>query len=402
MTTPSWRRLLSTAGTHTTVRGIGLLAEFAGWIALARALGPSKFGPLAIVFAICRYVAIVADWGATTSGPRDVARHGEEAVAALVSWRRLVGVGLTAALLVVLWSSGHGALAPVAVVVLARALNLDWVLLGRGRPAVAGVSSVAQGLTLLAASPWANQVMSAAWIVGLAYGAGATASLSLAGLGSHRLRRMPVPAPWLLLGALAGQLMLELDLVLLAPLASTREAGMYAAVYRIPNAISTAVGLSLVAVLPAATRVAERDAGALRVVRGRALRVSGVAGAVVALVGAPLTAGVVSISLGQAYQPAASAAVLLMVGVGVAVAAAPLHPLQLSSGDDRSYGAALLGAAATNAALNIALIPFLGMLGAALATLVSQIQTAAHLFYIVKAGDPSLRRGGRPRKARPG
>ena len=85
---------------------------------------------------------------------------------------------------------------------------------------------------------------------------------------------------------------------------------------------------------------------------------------------------------------------ILMLGVAVAVAAGPLHPLQLSVGSDRSYALALGGAAVTNGILNVALIPTVGMVGAALATLASQLQTATMLWVLVKKSSASSQTSG--------
>ena len=298
MTLPLARRLAAESGGHVIIRGLGLVVEFAGWLLLARQLGPGPFGRLAIAFAICRYLAILADWGASTSGPRDVARGDADRVDTLASWRRVLGTGLTAAIVVAFLLTGNLDLTPIAAVVLARSFNLDWVLLGRGRPLSAGASSGVQGVLLSVGAILAHDASGGAWAIGVAYAGGSVVSAALAGPGKQLFRRLPMPAPWLLVAALAGQLMLELDVVLLGPLAGTEAAGMYAAVYRLPNAVNTAVGLILVATLPAASRLLHRPEAELHAIRRRALRVSGSAGLIVAVVGASLTAVTVRATLG--------------------------------------------------------------------------------------------------------
>ena len=66
-----WRRI---AGPLFLLRAAGQGFEFLGWVILARRLGASTLGVLSIAFLIARYAGLLADWGASIGGPRDVAR----------------------------------------------------------------------------------------------------------------------------------------------------------------------------------------------------------------------------------------------------------------------------------------------------------------------------------------
>src|SRR4029079_19517457 len=82
----------------------GQAAEFVGWAILARRLGTSAFGDVAIAFLLARYAGLVADWGASFRGARDVAARGRHgSVHAYVRKRSLIaaGLGLGAALLAI-------------------------------------------------------------------------------------------------------------------------------------------------------------------------------------------------------------------------------------------------------------------------------------------------------------
>ena len=92
-----------------------------------------------------------------------------------------------------------------------------------------------------------------------------------------------------------------------------------------------------------------------------------------ALVLSAPAAAAVPLIFGAEFRSGGASAAVLTLGVCVALMAAPLHPLYLHRGSDKSYGLALTVAAALNLILNVLFIPAFGLPGAASATLASQI-----------------------------
>src|SRR2546423_5694874 len=80
------------------LRGLGQGLEFAAFVLFARRLGAAEFGRLSVAFLACRYAGLVADWGASIRGARDVAiaRH-RRAVPGLGRRRHPVTLGLAGA-----------------------------------------------------------------------------------------------------------------------------------------------------------------------------------------------------------------------------------------------------------------------------------------------------------------
>ncbi|MFZ4518970.1 MAG: lipopolysaccharide biosynthesis protein [Microthrixaceae bacterium] len=396
--------LRRTALPLAVLRVAGQGGEFLAVVLLARNLGPGAFGVLSVGFLVARYGGLVADWGASIRGSRDVAaRAGTGALRGYVRWRALVGVGL-AVLFGAVAAAVEPATAVLAVCVLARGLNRDWWSLGHGRGARAGVPAVVQGGGLLVAvvalAP--DEVAPAATIIAVAFGAAALVSVALNRLpagGSAAGSDGTKPAatgwvpdrslvdPWILIVSLADQVLATADTLLLALLGSTAEAGVYAAVYRLPNAWLTVLGLVVAGLVPGVTGAVAADPAAARRLRRRILRVGAVAGlSVLAVV--PVAVWAVPLLFGEAYRSGQVPAALLLLGIGVATVTAGLLPLVLALGRDKPFAGGLCAVAALNVAANLLLIPRFGPTGAASVTLGSQVLVAG--LYLVLS-DPRPR-----------
>jgi O-antigen/teichoic acid export membrane protein len=377
------RRWRSLALNYSALRLGGQALEFLGFLLLARGLDPATFGRVSIAFLVCRYGGIIGDWGALSRGSRDVAaagRHGS--VAALAHRRRSVTLPLAAVVTVVALSTGNATLAPIVGVTLGIGLSRDWIALGKERGFQAGVPSALQGSLIAAGGAVAATELTGAAVIGAAYAAAMIASLVL--------NRRPAasddvagraPDAWLLIGFLAIQLTSTADTVLLGLLRGPADAGIYAAIYRIPNAWLALMSALIAGALPVATRaVGEARGDALR---RQSLRVSArLAGLV--LLGAPLAYLIVPVLYGPEYAPGQAAAAVLGVSTAVVTFGVPLHVFAVASGHDRRYALAMATGAVANLAMNAVLIPTAGMVGAAAATLLAQVLITVLLFRLLR------------------
>jgi O-antigen/teichoic acid export membrane protein len=366
----SWRRV---GLPFTVLRVAGQGAEFVGFVVLARRLGAADFGRLSVAFLLCRYAGLVADWGASVRGVRDVAAGDRpEAIHALARRRFLVTLVLGSTYLVVTAGLGRWALAPLVVTIAARGLNRDWLALGRERGARAGLPATVQGLAVMGGALLVHTSRWAAVPIAVGYGAAVVISrLSNPLPHTTSTERVPVDG-WLLIAVLADQIVASTDTVLLAVLRSAREAGIYAAVYRIPNAWLTVIGLTVAGMVPATARALKNDPAAVRHLRDRALRIGAFSGAALAAT-IPVSYFVVPVLFGDAYRPGRVPLMILLAATAVTVAAAPLHPIYISLARDRLQAGISVGAAALNLIANLAVIPLFGMNGAATTTLAAQV-----------------------------
>jgi len=363
----------------------GQAAEFVGWVVLARRLGTSAYGQLAVAFLIARYAGLVADWGASFRGARDVAadgRHGS--IRQYVRKRTRTSILLALGAVAVALAAHQPGLAPMAVVVLSLGLSRDWIAVGRERGARSGIPLAAQGALVLVGSLFAMTVPAAAIAVAVGYGAAALLSILLNPLGPESAGEDAATTHgWILAAVLANQITSSTDTVLLSLLRSTSAAGIYAAVYRLPNAWLAILALMLGSLLPMATSSHHHDPAGHLHLRRRSLRVSAVGAALILFV-TPFTWFLVPVLFGPAYRPGQVPLAILMVATAVITFTAPLHPFALATGRDRAYALVLVLGASGNIGANLLIIPWLGMTGAALTTLAAQSVISIQLWRLVR------------------
>ena len=363
------RRWWTTTAPYLVLKGGGQATEFAGWVLLARRLGTESFGVLAVAMLVCRYGGLVADWGASISGAREVAQgRNPGAVRALERRRHQTVLPLVALYVAGASLTGHTDLLMLVVVVPSIGLNRDWVSLARERGARSALPICVQGLVLLVIAALGPTSMPA-----LASSMGYALSLAL----SLALNRLPKSPPgsykvdgWMLLAILSGNVLSTADTFLLASLGSASLAGIYTAVYRLPNGWLALLVILRGSLLPMATMALRDDPRQFLQLRRSSLRWSTIGG-VVLVATIPLAFLAIPIVFGAAYRPGQWPAVLLLLATALATASAPLHHLFLAFGDDRPYGWYLFSAAVLNVLVNLVLIPRFGMMGAAEATLVA-------------------------------
>ncbi len=375
MTAPSggntrWRRV---GLPLLLMRVLGQGMEFGGFVFLARQLGTTDFGRLSVAFLICRYVGLVADWGASVRGVRDVAADSQPlSIDGLLRRRRLVTWLAVPGYVLSALALGQSALIPLAVTIASRGLNRDWLALGKGDGLRAGLPNALQGGLLFGGSLLAHSVGGATAVIACAYAAGLAASIVLNPVPRGVPGAQASPDAWLLVAVLAEQVTASTDTVLLAVLRSASEAGIYAAIYRIPNAWMTVIGLLVAGLVPGIAKALGRDPDALTALRTRALRAGLLCAGGVAVT-IPVAYALVATIFGPAYLPGRSALVVLLVATATMAMAAPLHPIYLSLGRDRRQAVVALVAAGANLLGNLVMIPIAGMVGAASTTLLAQL-----------------------------
>ena len=361
--------------------------ELLGWILIARQLGPSSFAVLSIGFLVARWGGLLADWGAAQRGARDVAARDHDAVAALVRTRLAITLTLVPIYLAGVYVSGHHELWPLVAVIVAGGLIRDWVALGEGHRVAASAPSLVRGLLFLAIAVSLSGRGALALGVGLAYALSALASLAYTPLpagppeGTGRpasdidpritARRARYAAPWAVVLVLAAQVYTTLDTILLEALRPSGEAGIYFALYRIPLAIATVVGLAVSGLVPPLTADLRSGELALADARRSLARVGLVAGGMVLLL-IPLLVAVGPMAFGPAYQSGRTALALVLVATAMATAGAPLGALWLAVGGERQLALLVVGGAVVNVAANVVLIPRFGMSGAGAVTVLSE------------------------------
>jgi O-antigen/teichoic acid export membrane protein len=336
----------------------------------ARRLGPSSFGTLSIGYVLVRYLGLIADDGAGFSGARDVAKGDGAVDVTLVRRRQALGLALGVVFSVGAAAAGKPELAGLGVVVVAAGLSRDWVALGRGHSVRSAAPGLARGGLALAGVAGVHSLGATANALGAAALVGALASLLLNPVDRDGGRTSA--AHWMLVAVISAQIYSTADTLLLGLLDGTREAGIYAAVYRLPLVWFTVVTLHSQSLVRDITlEVAGGAPDAARAASERIVR-TGLQVAAVPLVLALATPALVVPLLGEGYADGRGPLAALWVAMALVTVTAPLSVVALARIGDRAYARILGLGAVTNIALNLVAIPVLGALGAGLTTIAAE------------------------------
>lgn len=388
--------LMGAAGAGFAVAAI----QMAMVVLAARTLDIALYGVFALALGLANLLAEIGTAGLPVLANRILARYGARGHGARIAQFIAHGDGVVirvTAIGLVLLGAGALLLAPDAPVA-AQALVVTAILLpgvmfrllrrhqlaGLGHPALAAVVETGLAATAgIAALLAGGGLMELA----LAYGAGSLAGAALAGRVTGRWRGVSRAKPrvddrlravwwraalpmWLAAGGTA--LFGRIDLVMIGPLAGTTEAGLYAAAIR----LTYLIGIFAQIGLPIFWPLIAREAGTSRRVHATDLRYVAITGGIGGLAAIALwTAApqVVTLVFGASYGAAAPILRILCAAQLSALFVTALTGSMLMRGQGRAYAPVMAGGLALGVALNLALIPPMGAIGAAWATLATSL-----------------------------
>ncbi len=369
---------------------------FVATIVLARTLGAEGFGVIGFALTVRLYLVVLVEGGLDSVGVRRVAldptflQHTAPAliIARVVLALALIGVTSLGGILLLPAPDGT-ILALISLTLIPLALNLRWACLGLGRArSAAGARILADGLFLLLVLLLVRRGADLTRVPLLqlaAEGAGAASlGIGLAGvIGPIRWRgwwnrALPVlrSARPLALHALLGLVMFNADVLFLRGFHGTAAVGVYVAVYA-PVSFFLNIGVTYYhSLLPTLARShgegrVDRSAFQLGVRQVLAL------GIPVAVGGVLVTGSLLQTLYGPEYLRGGPALGLLLLSLPISLlrnvgqaglVASDRHPLVL---------AASVRGVAVNLVLNVLLIPRWGLLGAAGATLGTELVRTA-------------------------
>ena len=384
------------------------LIAFGVTVYLARSLGAGGYGVIALATAVVLYLSFVADAGLEMLGVRDVAADPaqiQHVVPSLLAARLLIAAGLIAATwavgMLVLPQPDGAVLAAYAFTLIAVAGGTRWVHIGLGQSGrVALARVVGEGLNALLVVVLVHGLadlsrvpvlqvtgdgVAAILLLWFLRGAGLrlTAALDWSIVGPVFRRSWP-----LVLHALLGLLIFNVDFFFLRAYRDSATVGRYAAAYTLISFVlnlGVAYGMSL---LPAITRLAG-DAQGERVLYDGAMAQAFAAALPIAVGGALVATGIMGFVFGSGYAPAAAPLRLLLCSLPVALARSVAQAALIARGRQDQVLRSVAWAAVVNIALNFALIPRYGMVGAAASTLITEtVRTILSLAYAAREGLP--------------
>lgn len=380
---------------------------------LARALGVSSFGVLELAVSAVMYFALAADGGLELWATREASRTGDRGrLVARVLPLRLLLAALTAGLLVLFarlfpdYPLLRRVLTLYALTLFAQALSLRWALLGRqqmGRVAagaVAGQLAFAAAVVALVRAPeqivWvpmarlAGDLLTAAWYL-MAYRTEHPESVPRFTLRGWR--EIALPAFAIGASSCLALASFNLDSILLGFLAGPVAVGLYGAAYK-PISVVLAMPVSyFIGLFPVLSRAFRDSPDDYRRLVSRSLHLSAVAAAPIVVGGAFLAGPILELLFGPGFSGGAPALRILACSAALVILRGTYR--QALNAAERSKLDLLCAGVATvvNLGLNLLLIPAYGILGAAAATVASEVvwlSLASTLFrrFVFPAGLP--------------
>lgn len=395
------------------------LIAFGATIYIARTLGAASYGVLELAAAIVLYFTRVADAGFDLGlGVREMASapaEADELAASALTARTLVSlacVGLLGAVgLWVLPAPEGPVLAAYALTLLAVGLGARWIHVGRERTRLVAVARTIGELVMVVLvlavvrapehlirvpfAKLAGDLLAAAILLWSLWRGGLRLRPKL---DLDRLRPLLRRAAPLVLSAFFGLMIYNADLIFIRLFGDRSDVGYYAAAYALISFLSN-VGIAYaLSLLPTLTRLTSRPDEQRDLYHAAHAQVVAV-GLPIAVGGAMLAGPIIAVVFGGEYVPSGPALAVLLWSVPLALLR-DLPVMALMSGGREGKILRLTGQAASlNLVLNLALVPSFGIVGAAVATVITE---AVRMVLAVLAARPLGFRGpGATRYLRP-
>jgi len=389
-----------------TGEAIARMIAFGVTVLLAWRLGPDLYGTIALATAILLYLNCITDLGMEMLGVSDVARDHSQIPILLPSilGARLVVAAVLIAILValgllILPQPDGALLAAYSFMLLPVALGTQWAHLGLQQTGTVGLVRIAsEALTallvvILIQGPEDVAGAPVAQIVGQA--AGVFVLLQVLPNGVARLRtgiRASVVASvvrrsWpLVVHAMLGIAIFNSDFLFLRVFRDSATVGYYAVAYTLVSFFLN-LGMSYsLGLLPVMARLRESPAEERRLYDTAIAQVFACT-LPVAIGGCLLAGALIQVLFGPAYVRSALPLQILVWSIPIALFRNVAQVVLVSHGRQALMLRTVAWSAASNILLNTAMIPFLGMVGAALATVLTEsIRTAMVLRHSGRVG----------------
>jgi O-antigen/teichoic acid export membrane protein len=379
--------------------GAGMLVsralQFVVTIYLTRVLLVDAFGLFSFVQAFLWFGVILTDFGLSTIGTRDLAQSPRRlrTLSTVILALRLAIFAVEMLLILVVPAGPH--VGPNLywlfvfsfLSLLAYAITTDWIFRGFERmeyvaawealPRVIWLAGLVlfvhgpQDLLMVPLLRFVGEIVTAGALLAIAWARYPQSRPVRAVLHPLNIKILVQQAAPVVVAALLGQVYYNVDTILLGILKDAGTVGHYSAAYRVVTLLLTGAFLLAATYQPILARTFATDragfAQHLRRLSAAALLLGVVLPAVVALAASPI----VRILFGGRFAPAAGPLVVLMGSMPFAYLGMAYGTALVAAGMQRHMMIATAAGAAVNVAANLLLIPPFGMMGAAIATVVS-------------------------------
>jgi O-antigen/teichoic acid export membrane protein len=378
--------ILSLSGCVLVSRGVA----FAGTVYLARVLGADAFGIIGFATALLSYAEVTVSAGFDSIGARAVARRPHEASG--IAWSVIpIRLALAFVALVIICGGAMWLDMPRGVKLVTALMGLSlfslafdtaWVYQGlarSGRPGAAMIASQVLYVSLLFLAVKSSAQV--AIVPAAQFLSGMVAALWLAApLWRSGQFRFDLSEGWAILRSsgfltvtrLLRALIFSFDVVLIGWMLGERQAGLYAAPYRICLFLLALATTIQVSYLPALTRAWSQGIAQVAGVLRRSMEYFAAVAAPMVIGGIITASPLLKAVFGPDYVEGARPFTLLLLSIGLIFIHSALRNV-LIVGDHMKTDLGIVGAAAAlNVAFNLVVIPRYGLLGAASVTAASE------------------------------
>lgn len=360
---------------------------------MAKALGVASYGVLEFAVAIRTYLLLLADGGLELWAVREVAKGKDPAwlVARIVPLRFLLAVvayfAVNGILAVIPENPNLRRILPLfAATAFLQALNLKWVFMGRSRMTSVAIGLIASQVVFSLAvfavvrQPvdliWVPVVWLAAELVMVAYFWRAFLADQTRWRWSFTLRdTTAMVRPALTLGTAHGLALMSynLDSILLGLLVGPGPVGWYGAAYKPITAILALPVSYFIGLFPALSTAFSQSREVFRSTLARSLRLTAIFAMPIGVGGTLLAEPMMDFLFGPVYAVAVPAFQILSWSAVLVILRGNFRQALNAAGRQRLDLTCALAAVSVNLALNLAWIPRYRMIGAATATVLSEI-----------------------------
>lgn len=369
----------------------------------ARVLGTAGFGTASYALSLTGFFLIIADMGISSLLTKYAAQKPDERDRYFATLFVLKCICVSASFLMILVIGPFvakipeaAALLPLAGLVLVfdslREFGLAMVR-AREKMEYEAALSVITNITTVTASLifLAIETSPRALLFGYATGSGFGLILALWALRSYLkkavthfestlIRTLATQAFPLAMTALLGGTMLTVDMLMLGYLRPAEEVGLYSAVQKLIQIAYSIAGVAGISLFSTFSRLYVEDYQRFKELFSQAFRLMTAISAAIAVLGILFAEPALALVYGNAYAGGATAFRLLAATFFLlAPTEIGIHAL-LAAGKQKVFLYSAPIGAASNALLNAAFIPYWGITGAALSTLITQLAVNAYLW----------------------
>lgn len=368
---------------------------------LARKLRPEGFGLISFALALLSYFVVLAQGGLQSLGVREVAREPQEAAHYV---RSIQGLQIVQSVLAFLLMLVVAFLAPrsqlekevlllFGITLLLYPFQLDWVLQGTERMGLLAAITFIQSAVYVALVIWKVHSSEAVIWVPVAFLAGTVVQDVL--LTTSVFRRFGSCLPSFDLASMRSNLRTSLPMgfsiamivvywntgsVLLGFLKGNTQVGWYNAAIKIVMVALVVPQLYNQAMVPSISSLFVHSLARLERLIAQSIRLLAFLALPVMAGGILLARKIIDFLYGPRYEESALCLQIMFVAVAVIYIILPIGSLLLYSGREKLYMVAVTTGAVVNVGVNLFLVPWVGIKGAAAATLICESVVGAMLY----------------------